>query len=135
MVGNHKERGAWRATVHRVAQSQTRLKQLGTHQQVHSSHFESPGAGTHLTRHFGVLPLKLSAVSPQDLQDYSSQGGDSGSFEQPSAQPSRGIFCAAAAACCGESGFPSFSFSLSLVLVLPGLCCAIFAKSLLLFRI
>ena len=75
MVGNHKERGAWRATVHRVAQSQTRLKQLGTHQQVHSSHFESPGAGTHLTRHFGVLPLKLSAVSPQDLQDYSSQGG------------------------------------------------------------
>ena len=25
---NHKDRGAWRATVHRVAKSQTRLKQL-----------------------------------------------------------------------------------------------------------
>ena len=28
---NHMDRGAWRAMVYRVAKSQTRLKQLGTH--------------------------------------------------------------------------------------------------------
>ena len=28
---NHIDRGAWRATVHRVAKGQTRLKQLSTH--------------------------------------------------------------------------------------------------------
>ena len=28
---NHVDRGAWQATVHMVAQSQTRLKQLSTH--------------------------------------------------------------------------------------------------------
>ena len=31
LPGNPKDRGAWWATVHRVAKSQTRLKQLRTH--------------------------------------------------------------------------------------------------------
>ena len=32
-LGNSMDRGDWRATVHRVAQSQARLKQLSTHSQ------------------------------------------------------------------------------------------------------
>ena len=32
---NPMDRGTWRATVYRVAQSQTRLKQLGTHTRYH----------------------------------------------------------------------------------------------------
>ena len=33
-LGNPMDRGAWRATVHRVAQSQTLLKQLCTHRHI-----------------------------------------------------------------------------------------------------
>ena len=33
-LGNPMDRGAWRATVHRVAQSQIRLKQLSTHRHI-----------------------------------------------------------------------------------------------------
>ena len=33
---NPMDRGAWHATVHRVAESQTQLKQLSTHTQVNS---------------------------------------------------------------------------------------------------
>ena len=35
---NPMDRGAWRATVHRVTQSQTRLKQLSTH--AHGNHIK-----------------------------------------------------------------------------------------------
>ena len=32
---NPMDRGAWRATIHRVAKSQTRVKQFGTHARTH----------------------------------------------------------------------------------------------------
>ena len=32
---NHMDRGAWWATIHRVAKNQTQLKQLSTHTQAH----------------------------------------------------------------------------------------------------
>ena len=35
---NPLDREAWRATVHRVAKSQTRLKQLNTHTRTHTEH-------------------------------------------------------------------------------------------------
>ena len=46
-LGNPMDRGAWRATVHRVAKSQTGLKQLSTHEC--GPIFNSRGFQQHLT--------------------------------------------------------------------------------------
>ena len=56
------DRGAWRATVHRVAKNQTQLKQLSTHARTHSrppkflfSFLSTPAASSILT---AVLPCR-----------------------------------------------------------------------------
>ena len=134
MVENRKDKGAWWATVHRVAQSQTQLKRLSTHSRFTAHTLSRQGLGPPDMAFWCPAAKTLCRFFPGPPRLLFT-GRDPSSFEQPSAQPSRGIFCAAAPACCGESGFLPFSFSLSLVLVLPGLCCAILAKSLFLFRI
>ena len=53
-LGNLMDRGAWRATVHGVAKSQTRLKQLNTHT-THTFSLSSP---------LSVLSSSISDVIP-----------------------------------------------------------------------
>ena len=53
---NPMDRGAWWATVHRVAKSQTRLKRLSTHMQLFISY------NTDITSHFHFSHLYLSLI-------------------------------------------------------------------------
>ena len=57
---NPMERGAWQAMIHRVAKSQTRLKQLSTHA---CQHVESPIAPLFPYTHL-ALPAHLCAFAP-----------------------------------------------------------------------
>ena len=50
------DRGAWRALVHRVAESQTRLKPLSMHRQKGSPH---PHITIHMNGHLGATPGAL----------------------------------------------------------------------------
>ena len=59
-LGNLKDRGAWPATVHRVAKSQTQLKWLRTHTQVKihpEFHISKPGLCQHTENLSGPLNL------------------------------------------------------------------------------
>ena len=60
---NPMDRGAWRAIVHRVIKSQTRLKWLSTHTCIMTPYFCT---GIHSTRIWRVLP---SCVSPSVMSD------------------------------------------------------------------
>ena len=68
------DRGAWRATVHGVAKSQTRLRQLSTHThiyQVEESDLKMPSKSGHRTAGLDLL----SAQAGRGTRDYTVMSG------------------------------------------------------------